>query len=390
VGDFTVTETDSDFIAQVPVSLSAPIDSPVTVELFTQNGSASAPDDYIASNHSLAFVPGGPLTQTVAITIKGETLDEPDESFRVILNNPTGAAISDGTATVTIINDDATPQLTLLDASTLERDTGQVQLLVTAALSAAPKQAITMTLATSTEGASATSGADFAPIAQTITFQLGGPLTQQVAISINGDTIPEIDESFFLVAQNVAGASISRGTARITILDNDRPDDAAPPQLVARRGVVRYGLARQPTLIVLTFSEALDPTSINDLAAYRIWGAGPDRKLGSFDDIMYGAVAMTHLTDSNQVVLRMRKHLPLGQRYELRIGDHGTVPRDLSGNLLDGDGDGRPGGILVRRFGNDVLAGGTRKAPAIPPVPSSDLALVHESPRDLRRPPKRR
>jgi uncharacterized repeat protein (TIGR01451 family) len=387
--DLTVTETDGDSTALVTVSLSSPVDSPVTVAVTTQDGTATAPDDYGPLSQTLTFQPGGPLTQQVAITIKGEILDEPAERFAVVLSNAHGAGISDGAATVTINNDDATPSLLLLDAAAPEGNSGQTQALVTVALSSPPKQPVTLDVATTSAGASATPGVDYIPHSQSLTFQPGGPLTQQVPIAFLGETGGETDEFLFLVAQNVTGANVARGTARVTILDDDVPPDNTPPTLLDAGGIARYGFPRQPTVLVLTFSEALDPATLVDLAAYRIFGAGADRKLGNFDDILYGPISMVHLPESNQVVLRMRKRLPLGQRYELRIGDHGTIPRDLEGNLLDGDADGRPGGVLSRRFGNDAIAGGIRKAPVIPPLPAEARSFLALDPKRARRSPRR-
>jgi hypothetical protein len=43
---------------------------------------------------------------TTSIAIKGDRKREPDETFSVILSGAVGATIEDGSATVTILNDD--------------------------------------------------------------------------------------------------------------------------------------------------------------------------------------------------------------------------------------------------------------------------------------------
>ena len=48
--------------------------------------------------------------------------------------------------------------------------------------------------------------------------------------------------------------------------------------------VARTGIHRQPTQYHLTYSEAMDPTSTQNLANYRIVTAGADRKFGTADD----------------------------------------------------------------------------------------------------------
>jgi uncharacterized protein len=76
----------------------------------TADGSATAPGDYAAQTGSLSFTAGGALTQTILVTINGDSSFEPDESFTVTLSdlvNTTGTAtISDASATGTIQNDD--------------------------------------------------------------------------------------------------------------------------------------------------------------------------------------------------------------------------------------------------------------------------------------------
>ncbi|HEX2053086.1 MAG TPA: Calx-beta domain-containing protein [Actinomycetota bacterium] len=72
----------------------------------TQNGTATAPSDYTArSLTELRFSPGT-ASKTVAVTVKGDRLVEPDESFFLKLSNPTGAVIFDDTGVGTIVNDD--------------------------------------------------------------------------------------------------------------------------------------------------------------------------------------------------------------------------------------------------------------------------------------------
>ena len=55
------------------------------------------------------------------IKVKGDTLDEPDESFKLELVNPTTGAVR--TATGTITNDDNNSKLSINDASSDEPGT---------------------------------------------------------------------------------------------------------------------------------------------------------------------------------------------------------------------------------------------------------------------------
>lgn len=87
--------------------------SAVTVQYATADGTATAGSDYVATNGTLSFMPlapeGGPvtITRTISVTIIGDTVKEPNETFFVNLSNPTGGAIiSDGQGVGIIIDDD--------------------------------------------------------------------------------------------------------------------------------------------------------------------------------------------------------------------------------------------------------------------------------------------
>jgi hypothetical protein len=65
----------------------------------------------------------------------------------------------------------------------------------------------------------ATPGADFAPVAQTVTLPVGA-LTMPVRIPITNDTAVEGNET---VTVSISGAQVSGGPAIVIILDDDRP-----------------------------------------------------------------------------------------------------------------------------------------------------------------------
>lgn len=79
--------------------------STVTVNYATQDITAAAGSDYVATSGTLTFAPGV-KKQTVNVIINGDRIPEADETFRVILSNPSGADIADGEGIATILNDD--------------------------------------------------------------------------------------------------------------------------------------------------------------------------------------------------------------------------------------------------------------------------------------------
>ena len=96
-------------IATFTVTLSAAATSQVTVMAATSDGTATAGQDYTAASQTLTF-PVGSTSQTFAVIVTGDNMQEPDETFSVTLSNPTGAALGAmSTATGTITDDDAPP-----------------------------------------------------------------------------------------------------------------------------------------------------------------------------------------------------------------------------------------------------------------------------------------
>lgn len=81
-----------------------------TVQFATADGSATAPADYTAATGTLTFTANGDLSQTVSVTIIGDSVVEPQETFTVTLSGLTSssgtAVLADATATGTIQNDD--------------------------------------------------------------------------------------------------------------------------------------------------------------------------------------------------------------------------------------------------------------------------------------------
>jgi hypothetical protein len=101
--------------ATFTASMSNPSAAGASVQWATSDGSALAGSDYEAGGATLTFS-AGDVSQTVHVTIDGDTVDESDETFGVTLSTPTGATIADASATGTITDDDKTPTALTLKA----------------------------------------------------------------------------------------------------------------------------------------------------------------------------------------------------------------------------------------------------------------------------------
>jgi hypothetical protein len=87
------------------VTLSQSTSDTVTVKYATADGTAQKKSDYAATSGTLTFQPGQ-TSRTISVSIKGDRKREANETFTVQLSNAIGATISDGVASVTILNDD--------------------------------------------------------------------------------------------------------------------------------------------------------------------------------------------------------------------------------------------------------------------------------------------
>lgn len=218
------------------VTLSATPASDVTVSYATQYGSAAAGVDYVYQESSLVFAAGATgagLTKTVTVNVNGDTAPESNENFFVQLYNPVGASLGDAYGQAVIANDDAPPpQLSVADATpspVVEGNAGTTPASFAVALSATPGSAVTVKYATNY--GTAAPGSDYVYAQGTLTFPAGsmGPaLTQTVTVQVNGDTIPEGNEPFFLQLYDASGAAVSDAYGQAVIQN----DDAAVPVIV--------------------------------------------------------------------------------------------------------------------------------------------------------------
>ncbi len=100
INDLTVVE-GQDGQALLTVTLSSASNQPITVNYATTAGTAKARKDYSTSSGTLTFA-ANTTTATLSIPILNDNLNEPNETFKVTLSNPTNATLQKATATVTI------------------------------------------------------------------------------------------------------------------------------------------------------------------------------------------------------------------------------------------------------------------------------------------------
>jgi hypothetical protein len=85
----------------------------------TSNATASFTSDYVAASGTLTFAPGE-TTKSIAVTVNGDTLLEPVETFHVDLSGVSQASIGDGQGVGTIVNDDLPPARVFVSGAGLD------------------------------------------------------------------------------------------------------------------------------------------------------------------------------------------------------------------------------------------------------------------------------
>jgi uncharacterized repeat protein (TIGR01451 family) len=108
IGSISVTEGDSGTTNAIfTVQLSFATAGISRVRWQTQDGTATAGSDYIASSGEVVFQPGD-VSKTFSVAIIGDTLIEPDETFNVIITG-TDNATAGQSGVCRIVNDDVPP-----------------------------------------------------------------------------------------------------------------------------------------------------------------------------------------------------------------------------------------------------------------------------------------
>ncbi len=217
--------------ATFTVSLSQPAGAGgVSFDIATADGTATAGVDYVASSLTGQTIPAGSSSATFTVLVNGDTLSEPNETFFVNVSNVSGASAGDVQGQGTIVNDDAQPALSIDDVSVNEGNSGTTTATFTVSLSAASGQTVSVNYATA--DGTATAGSDYVARSGTLTFA-PGTTAQGVAITVNGDTAVEPNETFSVGLSGASNASIARATGAGTILNDDVVVTVGPASLPA-------------------------------------------------------------------------------------------------------------------------------------------------------------
>jgi len=219
VNDVSITEGNAGTSpATFTVALSAPSGKTVTVDWANADDSATQPSDYAAGTGTLTFAPGD-TSESIVVTVNSDVADEVDETFGVALSNPGNATISDGSGVGTITDDDAAPTLSVNNVSLVaEGHFGTTTATFTVTLSAASGRTVTVSWATADD--MAIQPADYTDSSGLLTF-VPGDTSETFGVTVNGDIIAELDETFRVVLTNPSNATLGDAQGLGTITDDE-------------------------------------------------------------------------------------------------------------------------------------------------------------------------
>jgi len=242
--DLAITKTDS----PDPVTTGSDVTYTITI---TNNGPATAQSVVVSDNlpANVTFVScastgsgvcggsGNNRSVTFATLLSGESAT----ITLVATANSAGGTTIDNTATVSsttsdsnLSNNSATantsvqavlPLLSINDLPMIaEGNSGTSTATFTVTLSPSSTQTVMVNYTTSSASpATATAGTDYQTTSGTLTFN-PGETSKPIAVTINGDTLVEPDEIFFVDLSAAVNANISDAQGVGTILNDDAPD----------------------------------------------------------------------------------------------------------------------------------------------------------------------
>ncbi|MCW9000717.1 MAG: hypothetical protein OQK04_18545, partial [Kangiellaceae bacterium] len=219
-GSYQVNENDASF--EVTVVRSGGSFGEVSVDVVSQNDSATAGEDYQGVNQTLTFS-DGEVTKTITVNLIDDSTYEGDETFNLQLSNVVGTELGNQLlSTVTIVEDDAVPPAGVIQFSGAAYSIGEASGDLTVTVTRTNGSFGEVSVDLSVTGGSATQDVDYRIADSQLTF-LDGEVSRTVSILVFDDSDYEGEENFTLQLTNLSGdASLgSVNEATITIEEND-------------------------------------------------------------------------------------------------------------------------------------------------------------------------
>ena len=206
-----------------------PVPYDYSVKLTTFAQTAASPGDYEDFLADVTFTDSSPGPFNFAISVNPDNVPETDEGFQIKLFNPDPGLVihGDHVVNVTIDNDDATPQVAVLDRTWPEGSGGgSSNAMVTIQVTDAPI-GVPFDIHWRTDGGAlpeATPGVDYQAIPPTIVTLTAATSNASidVPVPVFRDDVTEPDELFLVKIDSASfGAVVINPQAAVTIVDDD-------------------------------------------------------------------------------------------------------------------------------------------------------------------------
>ena len=287
----TYSASENAGTATITVTRSGGTSGPLTVNYSTANGTAMAGQDYTSTSGVLTFAMGE-TSKTFTIPIADDAFNEANETVNLTLTTTTAGTVigTQGTAVLTIVDNDPLPGLSVNSGSIVEGNSGTSDGTFTITLSAPSGQTVKVNYATA-DGTAIAPG-DYSARSGTLTFA-PGERTKTVAVPIIGDTIVEADETFTLTLSNPTNATLApNGTVGTGTIVND---DIANVPPVANSQTVS---TNEDTAVAITLSATDKETPAANLTYRLVSGPQNGTLTGTAPNIAYTPNANFNGSDS--------------------------------------------------------------------------------------------
>ncbi len=325
INDVTLAEGDGGTVNAVfTVSLSSASGKTVTVDFATADAMATASADYQSASGKLTFNLGE-TSKPVTVTVNGDTLDEPDETFTVNLSNQTNVTIADVQGIGTIVNDD-TPTLQF-SAATFTAPESNVSAVLTVTRTGDTAAAAVVDYFTVDNPAAircddvttmpgvAFARCDYATTVDTLRFA-AGETQKTLTIPIVDDAHGEPDETVTVRLSNPTGAALgAQSSATLTIADNDVPGLPNPiftTPFFVRQHYLDF-LNREPepgepwSGVLNNCSDVNNNPNCDRLTVSAAFFGSPEFRLKGFYVFTFYKVAFNRLPSYDEIIPDMRR-----------------------------------------------------------------------------------
>jgi hypothetical protein len=216
-----VTESASGPVNQTfTVSLSAASGKTVIVGVGTVDGSATvALSDYQPGGGAVVFNPGE-TSKSVTIVTLDDNIDEFQQNYTLQVFSATNAGIGDGSGLGRINDNDATPSISIADASLTEGNSGSAKMSFTITLSGLSEKNTLYDLNTSDQTAT-TANNDYVARLGVRGLVPVRTLTATQTVTVRGDVAVEPDETFLVTLSNLSDLTAGDLQAVGTITNDD-------------------------------------------------------------------------------------------------------------------------------------------------------------------------